>query len=199
LEARFEAATPEILGALLGGVAQALRDEARLSEAIMQKPRMADFAVWAAAPAPAFGWMATDFLRAYGVNREEAVARVLEADPVAEAVIDFAGQAAGWAPLNLGNGNVDWTLRVWKDTAGTLLGALGQLVPEDTRRERSWPKDSTRLAGCLRRAAPALRTKGIRLEFFRERKELPDGTKGETRRVVCITVKERGERKRGNG
>jgi hypothetical protein len=39
LWAQFEAAAPEILGALLGGVAQALRDEARLSQEITRQAR----------------------------------------------------------------------------------------------------------------------------------------------------------------
>ncbi len=186
--AKFDESAPEILGALLGGVSQALRDRAKQSKAIKDKPRMADFAVWAAAAMPAFGWKAEDFLRAYKANRDEAVARVLEADPIAEAVIEFTRRAYGWDPLKLELGTVDDAMRCWKDTASTLLGELAKLVPEDTRRERGWPKDGTRLSGCLRRVAPALRTKRIRIEFFREREELPDGRKGEMRRKVGITV-----------
>jgi hypothetical protein len=186
--AKFDASAPEILGALLGGVSQALRDRAKQSKAIKEKPRMADFAVWAAAAMPAFGWTAEDFLRAYKANREEVVARVLEADPVAEAVIEFVRQAYSWGPFRFGDGTVDLSVRVWKDTAGKLLGELAKLVPEDTRRERGWPKDGTRLSGCLRRVAPALRTKRIKIDRFRERTELPGGGKGEHRRVVSITV-----------
>ena len=186
LWAAFDESAPVILGALLRGVSHALRGRAAQSKAIKEKPRMADFAVWAAAATPAFGWTADDFLRAYQGNREEAVARVLEADPVAEAVIEFARQAYSWGPLKLDDGTVDWTMRFWKDTATTLLGELAKLVPEDTRRERSWPKDATRLSGCLRRAAPALRTKRIKVDFLRERLELPGGRKGENRRMVSI-------------
>lgn len=188
LWAAFEDSAPVILGALLAGVAQALRDRASQSKAIKEKPRMADFAVWAAAAMPAFGWKPDDFLRAYKGNREEAVARVLEADPVAEAVIEFARQAYSWGPLKLEDGTLDETMRFWKDTSTMLLGELAKLVPEDIRRERSWPKDATRLSGCLRRAAPALRTKRIKVNFFRERLELPDGRRGEARRMVSIAA-----------
>ena len=139
----------------------------------------------AAAAAPAFGWTAADFLRAYKENQEEAIDRVLEADPVAEAVIEFARQAYSWAadPADPTARN-----RVWKATASTLLTEIGKLVPEDTRRERSWPKDATRLAGCLRRAAPALRTKVIKVDFSRERPDLPGGRKGEVCRIISITA-----------
>ena len=192
LSALFEQSAPEILGAVLNGAALALRDRARQAKAMTQKPRMADFAVWAAAAAPAFGWTADEFLQAYARNRQEAVARVLEADPVAEAVIEFAEQAYSWGPFKFRDGTEDRSVRVWKDTATALLGELGTLAPEEIRRERSWPKDATRLAGCLRRAAPALRTQGIEVERFRERS-------GEMRRVVRITVApKRKEEEEGN-
>jgi hypothetical protein len=137
---------------------------------------------------PAFGWTADEFPRAYHqANREEAGARVLEDNPVAEAVIDFAAQAAsGWKPLKRADGTLDWGQRVWKDTTTALLAKLRELAPEDITHERNWPKDSTRLSGSLRRVAPALRTKGIKLDFGRERERLADGAKGNARRVISI-------------
>ena len=187
--AQFETSAPEILGALLTGVSQALRDRAQQSKTITQKPRMADFAVWAAAAMSAFGWTAAEFLRAYEANRQEAVARVLEADPVAEAVIAFARQAYSWE--RFGEGTVDESVRVWKGTAGALLGALAQLVPEDTRRERGWPPDGARLSGRLRRVAPALRTKGNRLDFGRCRE-------GTVHRLISVTVPDDDQSRVGN-
>lgn len=192
LRASFEESAPVILGALLDGVSRALRDHGRQAARMTEKPRMADFAAWAAAAAPAFGWKAADFLRAYEANREEAVDRVLEADPVAEAIIDFGRQAYSWKPIERADGTMDEATRVWEDTASTLLEEIAKLVPQDTRRERDWPKDATRLAGCLRRAAAALRTKGIAIEFSREREELPDGRKGKHRRMIKITAPEPG-------
>jgi hypothetical protein len=95
--AAFEEAAPEILGSLLDGVSLALREHRQIAAAMKQKPRMADFAALAEAAAPALRWTAADFRRAYKRNQEEAVDRVLEADPVAEAIIEFARQAYGWA------------------------------------------------------------------------------------------------------
>jgi hypothetical protein len=141
-----------------------------------QKPRMADFAALAEAAAPALGWTAADFRRAYKRNQEEAVDRVLEADPVAEAIIEFARQAYGWGE------------RTWEGTMTTLLEEIGKLVAEETRREKAWPKDATRLSGRLRRASPALRTRGIKIKFGRKHDEpLPDGRRP-VRRIVTMHV-----------
>jgi hypothetical protein len=186
--AAFAQSAPEILGALLDGVSRAVRDGPRQAAEMTETPRMADFAEWAAAAAPAFGWSAADVLRVYGANREEAVDRVLEADPVAEAVIEFAEQAYSWKPAER-DGVIDPTARIWRGTATDLLAELARLVPEDTRRERRWPKDATRLSGCLRRAAPPLRTKRIEVGFsLPEREELPGGGKGKHRRMIMITA-----------
>ena len=66
--ARFEAVRPYFLGSLLDGVACALR---RLPEIkLSRRPRMADFATWAAAAEPAFGWPQGSFLNAYRRNRK---------------------------------------------------------------------------------------------------------------------------------
>ena len=137
---------------------------------------MADFAALAEAAAPALGWTAADFRRAYKRNQEEAVDRVLEADPVAEAIIEFARQAYGWGE------------RTWEGTMTTLLEEIGKLVAEETRREKAWPKDATRLSGRLRRASPALRTRGIKIKFGRKHDEpLPDGRRP-VRRIVTMHV-----------
>ena len=57
-----------------------------------------------------------------------------------------------------------------------LLEEIGNLVAEETRREKAWPKDATRLSGRLRRASPALRTRGIKIKFGRKHDEpLPGG------------------------
>ena len=45
-----------------------------------------------------------------------------------------------------------------------------------------------RKRGCLRRAAPALRTKEIKVDFSRERPDLPGGRKGEVCRMISITA-----------
>ena len=82
--AAFESARPKILGALLDAVAAGLRylPNTRLD----RRPRMADFATWAEACAPGFGWEPGQFLRDYDENRSDAVAAAAEASPLVPAI-----------------------------------------------------------------------------------------------------------------
>ena len=80
---KFEIARPRILGALLDAAAQGLR---ALPQVRLQRlPRMADFALWAAACETAF-WPAGTFEQAYWNNRTAAIENMLDADPVAACV-----------------------------------------------------------------------------------------------------------------
>jgi hypothetical protein len=84
----FEKTRPKILGALLTAVSTGLRELPTVK--LDRLPRMADFARWAVACEPGL-WLAGTFMRAYGANRAEAVEKVLEADPVATALLAFMG------------------------------------------------------------------------------------------------------------
>ena len=148
LWAAFEAARPQILGALLDAVAHGLR---RLPETQLDKlPRMADFALWATACETAL-WPAGTFGRAYSGNRDEAVEDVIDADPVATAVC--AMMAA----------RTEWT-----GTAKDLLGALGEAAGKTVRKAKKWPATPRGLSGRLRRAATFLRKVRIDIGFSRE-------------------------------
>src|SRR5262249_42339955 len=71
LYAEFNRRLPLICGAICGVISAAL---ARLHEVkVAGKPRMADFAVWAACAAPALGFSAEAFLETYCGNRADAV------------------------------------------------------------------------------------------------------------------------------
>jgi hypothetical protein len=145
--AAVDEAAPEILAALLDGVVLALRDHAAIEEKLTQIPRMADFVCWAAAAAPAFGWTAENFHEAYSANRRDATEHAIEADSVALAVRDFAA------------------LGKWVGSATKLLTVLNSRISDDVRRTRTWPKGSAQLSGRLRRAAPALRRIGVRVDL----------------------------------
>ncbi len=138
----FEAAHPAILGALLDAVSVALANWE--STELSWHPRMADFAQWAEAAAPALGWARGDFLRAYAGNRDAANDIALEALPVASALRSF----------------VDDHER-WRGTATELLQELSLRVTEGVQRDRSWPKRANSLVGQLKRLAPNLRHVGI--------------------------------------
>jgi hypothetical protein len=114
--ADFGNAQPGILGVLLDGVSHGLRQlpNTRLGKL----PRMADFALWAAACETAY-WEAGTFLAAYEQNLDDRVATVLEADHVATAVQTFM------APRT----------EEWEGTATQLLGELITIVGEERAKE----------------------------------------------------------------
>jgi hypothetical protein len=145
--AEFNAERPRLLGALLDAMAEGLR---RLPETRLPRlPRMADFALWATACEGAF-WSLGTFMAAYTTNREEVVATVIEADPVAASVRALVDDRTNW-----------------HGTASKLLAALSELAGERTMRSREWPETPRALSGRLRRAAPFLRKIGIEVTFAR--------------------------------
>jgi hypothetical protein len=143
----FEAARPRILGALLDIVATALRN--RPTVKLERLPRMADFALWATAAAPALGWKAETFRAAYAQNRQAASDLALEASTVAAAVRKLIEREP------------------WEGTAKELLDALSALLPEKDTKEKSWPRSPLALANALRRLAPNLRSAGITVTFVK--------------------------------
>jgi hypothetical protein len=158
LQRDFENARPRILGALLDGVACALRevDSVQLS----RQPRMLDFARWAAAAMPAFGWTAKDFLNAYMANRAEARALSVEASAIGPLIVDIAGWPA--------ETNATFSRPAgWSGTAATLLAELNSTADDATKWRRDFPKTPIALANALRRIAPALRDAGVLLDFSR--------------------------------
>jgi hypothetical protein len=146
---KFELARARILGALFDLVAHGLRalPDVRLDHL----PRMADFAVWAAACETAL-WPAGTFCRAYEANRRFAVEGIIEADPVAACVREIMAERS-----------------FWTGTAADLLraGAERGRANGTARDSTGWPKNPRALAGRLRRAQTFLRQLGIDITFGR--------------------------------
>ncbi len=147
--ADYQAARPRLLGALLDAASLALR---RLPTVHLDRlPRLADFALWVVAAAPALGMDAGEFLAAYEHNRAAANAMAVEALPVASVVCRFAQQQ-----------------RSWTGTATHLLAALNKDAPPDVdRRARTWPKTAKALSDALRRTQPNLAKVGVQVAFSR--------------------------------
>ena len=150
LFAEFEAARPRILGALLDAVSAALSNIEHTK--LPSLPRMADFALWVVAAAPALGFTEEDFLRAYYCNREDASATALESSLVARVLIEFAE--------SLPPGG-------WQGAASELLEKLGQLATDEVRRDRCWPHSGQALSNAIARIEPHLRALGICVQRFR--------------------------------
>lgn len=142
----FETAAPQILGALLDALACALsnHDSVRLA----RPPRMADFATWVEAAAPAIGWQAGEFVACYEGNRRAAVETTIEADAIAVLVRELITRESSWA-----------------GTARDLFTLLNQQAGADIKQAKGWPSDPARLGNRLRRAAPGLRHLGIEVTF----------------------------------
>ena len=144
----FEADVANILGALLDAVVEGLK---RLPETQLPRlPRMADFALWAAACEGAF-WPAGTFWSAYCSNRDTAVEGVIEADPVVGAVRSIMSKRTEWT-----------------GTATDLLGTLAGEVDERVSKSKDWPSSARALSGRLRRAATSLRKIGIDVALNKE-------------------------------
>jgi hypothetical protein len=140
--ADFEKAKPRILGALFDVISGSLRELPNAK--LIEKPRMADFALWITAAEEALNWPKGKFMKAYNSNRFEAIEQGLESDPIGVAVQAFMKKR-----------------EVWEGTVEKTLIELGGFVGDaNTKNTRAWPT-SRKLKERLRRIAPALRAKGI--------------------------------------
>src|SRR5262249_9356990 len=145
----FEIARLRILGGLLDAAVHGLRTLDRVH--LDRLPRMADFALWAAACETAL-WPAGTFARAYGANRRSAVEGIIDADPVAALVRDIMAERNSWT----GSAAELWRAGAHRSNHDLLSEGIG------------WPKNPRALAGRLRRAQTFLRTLGIDITFSRE-------------------------------
>jgi hypothetical protein len=144
----FEIARPRILGALLDTAVHGLRAMGRVH--VDRLPRMADFALWAAACETAF-WSAGTFANAYAANRRTAIESIVEGDAVATCVRALM---------------IDRTM--WTGSASELLRLCAELARADVSSGAAWAKNPRALAGRLRRAQTFLRTLGIEITFSGE-------------------------------
>ena len=114
-------------------------------------PRMADFALWAAACESAFRPAGT-LEAAYSNNRRDAIENIVAADPVAALVREIMADRAQWT------GSASDLLLASANVAGNLM--VGN--------RSGWPKNPRALAGRLRRAQTFLRALGIEIVFSRD-------------------------------
>src|SRR5262249_41780573 len=129
----FEAATPQLFGALLDALAGGLRVLPGFKLTAM--PPMADFAPFGEAVSRALGNPPDTFLDAYRKNRKEANESVVEGNPVAGAVRELASRGE------------------WTGTASELLAELTAIVGERVAKSKDWPKSGRGMSGAIRRLA----------------------------------------------
>jgi hypothetical protein len=155
----FDAAQPQLLGALLDVLAGGLRLLPGIKLSAM--PRMADFAKFGEAVSRALGNPADTFLTAYNENRRDANETVVEDSPAAGALRELASRGS------------------WRGTAAELLSELTAIVGEKVAESRHWPRSARGMSGAVRRLAPALCMVGVLIDF-------EDRTK--TARLIAIRL-----------
>jgi hypothetical protein len=129
---QFEIARPGTLGALLDGMVHGLRANNQVD--LEHLPRMAHFALWAAACETAF-WPGGTFARAYAANRRAAIESMIEADPLGTCVRTIVGERSSWT-----------------GSASDLLRLCAQQAHADASMRPPWARNPRALAGRLRRA-----------------------------------------------
>ena len=166
----FEANRPAILGGLLDVLARAMAIQPTLN--IKDLPRMADFATWGAAAAEALDLELTltsagtvpepgekadgetlrgseAFLKAYTANVGRQTEEVLEADPIARAVRDFAQKQERW-----------------EGTPSDLFKKLKELHGDEAKTD-GWPKRADGLSKRLKVLHSTLADAGVTIRWDR--------------------------------
>lgn len=138
----FDADHGRLFGALLDLMAKTLAKLPGIHLAAAERPRLAEFARLGMAVSEAMDGQGADFLKQFNASREEAIARTIDASPVAAAVLE-------WFEKNP-HGRTD--------TAKALLQEVEKFKPPYCD---SWPRSAKGFGDALRRSAPALRTLGI--------------------------------------
>lgn len=149
LERRFEQAKGAILGQIFDAVALGLKN--MKSVELGWKPRMADFAYFGAAAAPAIGWTAEKFISACKNNEQLIQLMSLESSNLAICLVHFMGNR-----------------KKWVGTASDLLDILNRHASENRMAYGGeWPRTPNALSGLLREIGQVLRSRHIFVDFSR--------------------------------
>jgi hypothetical protein len=180
--ARFKRAHADLLGALCAAASIGLRVEKTLNLAFM--PRLATFFEWASACEPAL-WGKGEFRRAFAANARDATEDVIEAETAASVLLRFLadrerGKFEGTATELLAE-LVAFVRQPVREAEAAHARAVRD--KDDVEREKTaaalrearetvrdilgngWPKAPNALTGKLKRASPALRNAGVRIEW----------------------------------
>lgn len=150
----FENDKALILGAIFEVLSKALAIYPSVK--LDQMPRMADFARWGYAIAEAAGYGGEEFIEAYSRNIAVQHDEAIEANPVAQAIIEFMSE-----------------YDIWEGTPAKLYEMLVPIAFRlQVSQSRGWPKDAARLGRALTTIAPNLHAKGILLDRSRSKNRL---------------------------
>ncbi len=190
LWAEAEAAMPSIVGGLFDALADAL---ARLPHVSREGlPRMADFAVWGQALAPALGFSAERFMADYAKAIDTKWTDAAEGNLLAKRILELlriapaADRAREGSTVTHGR---EGDVLVWQGTPTDLYHAVTHTGERPRDREADGlPANARQTSEALTRVAPALRRVGVRVETGRARL---DGT--HVQRYVRFELSAEGE------
>jgi hypothetical protein len=160
-------ARPAIFGALLDAVVTALRRLPTMPQPA-DLPRLADFALWVEAAAPALGWPAGHFLSAYKGMHNDASATALEGNTLALLLIEH------------------YSGKPFEGFTKTLLDDLSATFSRERPAPKEFPKTPKGLANQLRRIAPELRSVGLSVTFSEKNERLHGSLPGTVVRITPI-------------
>ena len=107
---------------------------------------MADFAQWVVAAEEKMPWGKGQFMKFYNKNRDEAALYLIENDIVANALKALLKKE-----------------KEWKGTATELLSDFNEYIDDQTKNNKSWPRQANYLSKRLNRIAQSLRSSGINI------------------------------------
>ena len=138
----FEQLAPSLLGALFDIAAKALQILPTIELPPEKRPRLLEYARLGMAVAQAIGDEPEAFLRAFNVNRNESLHRIIDESPVATAIQELINDRP-------------------EGVTEPVKGLLALLEKYRAPGCESWPRTPKGLGDALRRAKPALRQLGI--------------------------------------
>ena len=141
----WDKARPRILGAVFDAVAMALKNLNQVK--LDSLPRMADFARWVVAAEPACPWAHGDFMRVYEGNRTEMIDIALEYDPVGDGIQKLMKDRMQW-----------------HGTTTKLLDTLNEVVRNDIKKHKEWPRAAITLSKRLMRLEGFLAARGLKID-----------------------------------
>ncbi len=177
LNAKVEAAKPQILGALLTALSKTLAAIPDTKPTALS--RMADYALFAIASEKALGLKDGEFMKTFNESREQSRQIVIESSPVGEAIVRLMQNRL-----------------IWKGTTSELLNELENHTDTATYRSRYFPKASNSLSRQLTRLTPDLRALGVliseknihgtkRLTLEKELKVSPPSPPNQPKSLLC--------------
>jgi hypothetical protein len=150
---RFEAERPELLGALLGVLANAI--ERKPSLQLSRRPRLADWGEYAAAVYEVMGWGAEQFLSDWDEIVKVQNRSTLDGSPVAQTIIKFMEDRESFEGSST--------------ELHKKLESIAEEIGVSIVRDKAWPKSARWLWRRIQEVVPLL--VGVGIEASRERDE----------------------------